>query len=547
MKKNVISAIAAMAVLTSGAFAFESLTTGEIVTSKTEGVSGDWIPMGPTASEVNLHAKEPNYDKAKYTFTTTNKQSAGALVESGTRGDALIYPAFSQKAGFQTEIVVRNTYSDRAVVAKVVLYSADATRELIDFNIYLSRDDVFRFTIKDGLVTTKDGSIIRAVSWPQDKTQLKKEDSMTPNESGKEAVINPKDSKGKTILVSDAQGYVVVYAMAQAQNKCVSSGATSSMDTIPATSNVCVATNTTNNTLGYHNAHSKLAKDYRYVLDVKRGGVSWRNAFKKGGFKNGMMTGAVPAPNVTEFKGAYSTANKLNDFSFTDPANDILTGTVKIDRVTKGYETEMILPATALSNYTNDNLMMWTEGEYAAIQDRNIKGDASGKAIYDKNAIKIDAQKFVKKAGYYTFEADTANRILFTQPFKRILVQLNEDAYATPIYWEKDTWKYGGFKTTSVMFDEEENSYESPEGTTIITSPITSFGSSALLTPELAVLKDEDLQFQNDEMKKFFKGKNGFGNIEFGTNGIPAIITQMVGATVNGKAQMNWIYTPMKD
>lgn len=569
MRKNVISAVAAMTLLASGAFAFESLKTGVIVTKSTEGITGDWIPKGPIAANVNIVQPAVNYTVSSYTWGATNVAAPAGVVapvmpatgpvvplpsnlvkSTDGRGDALIYPAFSQKAGYETEMVVRNTYADRAVVAKVVLYSADATRELIDFNIYLSQNDVFRFTIKDGLVKTKDGSIMASVNWPQDKTANTKTDTMTANPSGTEFILNPSDSNGNRILVEDAQGYVSIYAMAQAQKNCVTGGVPAAKVAdigAVAGNGLCTpaaAANLTNKILGYHGKHAELAKDYRHALDNLRGG--WRNAFVAGNMLNGMIVNTpVPAPNVQEYTPAYSA---LDDFKFTNPVSDLLTGTAKITRVTEGQETQMVLPATALLNFTNDTvgaeqLMLWTEGEYAAIQDRRIVGPG----IYSAADVESDAYSaFYVASGYYTFEADTANVLLFTQPYKRILVQLNADGYTAnnPFLQRDTTWNYNGFQTTLALFDEEENQYVSATGTTIITSPFSSFGSTKLLKDEVAFLTDKDLQLQEGAVKTMFQNKNGFANVTFGDRGLSAIVTQMVGASVNGKAQMNWIYTP---
>ncbi len=48
-----------------------------------------------------------------------------------------------------------------------------------------------------------------------------------------------------------------------------------------------------------------------------------------------------------------------------------LLGEVEISHP-EGDKRNLLLPATALKNFTVDNMiMLWTEGEYAAIQDRS--------------------------------------------------------------------------------------------------------------------------------------------------------------------------------
>ncbi len=504
--KKVLSVAAAMTLLSTGAFGFESLKDGTIVTSsKVNGIKADWIPVGPDANLVTKTASAKNYIVSKYTggvkATTDLKKSTFA------NGDALIYPAFSQAAGFATEIVVRNT-KNVATVAKVVLYSADTTREVVDFNIYLSPNDVFRFKIADGKLTTSDDSIAGKINWPHefkgDDVNGKREDTVTMNEMGTEVdIVNQ--------TISEKTGYVVVYGMANAE-------------TTKKAKDQKLA--------NYHKNHAQLVKDYRLALDLTRSG--WREAFQNN-FQNGMMKNVVPAPNVAE---EITYVAEKRDFRFTDVDPDSLTGTVKIIRSTEGFETDMILPATAIRNYTDGNILLWTEGEYAAIQDRRIDG---GK--YVKADILKDAKAFEIGSGLYTYEAGTKNNLIFTQPFKRILVQLGDPAR---YYHSVSGWNYKGFQTTTELFDEAENTYVAQTGTTIITSPINaSSGQVSYLKEELAVLKDTDDLQNNEGYEGFFAKKNGFGYISIKGGKIPAIATQWVGSTVNGKPSMNWIYAPI--
>lgn len=514
MRKNVISAVAAMTLLASGAFAFESLTDGTIVTKKNSTViEADWFP---TAANTVTSAY------------TGGINAAAALKKSTTvRGDALIYPAFSNMSSVKTEMVVRNTYSDRAVVAKVVLYSADSTRELLDFNIYLSRDDVFRFWIEDNKVMTKDGSIVKSVYRPN---EVKVADRGTVKGENIKMNVHGTELEIGTLPADVRMGYSAVYAMAESD---------------PA--NAVVEKRT------YHKAHAQLAADYKAALDDAR--PNWRNAYdtEKNNFKNGMMTNeggfSVPAPNA-------KTNVNVGSVIFNDPINDILTGTVNIGVNVAGKEADMLLPATAFENFTDGALILWTEGEYAAIQDRRI---VDGK--YVAAGIEADAANMLVKEGYYTFKKGTQNQIIFTQPYKRILVQLDPKT-GSGYYENKDGhWNYSGFKFDMAMYDEDENAHvkqDDPLVPIMITSPYNTNAAdpvTATLDDEVAVIKnfaskrygkdvEADLEM-NPDFKGYFKDKmGGFGKIVI-EKGIPAIVTQYVGSKINDKPQMNWIYAPI--
>jgi hypothetical protein len=76
------------------------------------------------------------------------------LAEDGI-GQVLLVPLYLAKYGYETKLVVVNTREDIAVKAKVVIRSAVASSELLDFILYLSPGDVWRgriFTDSDGMV-----------------------------------------------------------------------------------------------------------------------------------------------------------------------------------------------------------------------------------------------------------------------------------------------------------------------------------------------------------------------------------------------------------
>ncbi|MCK4378814.1 MAG: hypothetical protein KAW01_05695, partial [Deltaproteobacteria bacterium] len=79
------------------------------------------------------------------------------------KGDLLIYPLFMAGSGVETNFEVINTSNTDSVVAKVVVRSHHYSRELLDFLIYLTPNDVFKATLKyDGgkyVLVSTDGSM----------------------------------------------------------------------------------------------------------------------------------------------------------------------------------------------------------------------------------------------------------------------------------------------------------------------------------------------------------------------------------------------------
>ena len=209
-------------------------------------------------------------------------QSMNNLALSPTgRGDALIFPMFRQGEGWGTEIVVRNTNPTNAIIAKVAVYEFEDSKEVFDFNIYLSAADVVRFKIENGVLTSTDGSVIQSAS--------------RPGNGGDTATFasinNPFTSTDQ--LKDIKKGYVVVYGMGQASTRDPVSG------------------------LSYHKKHESLFTNYRRELDVCR--PNWRQghqqAMNKGTFVRTLIGGNpynVAAPNQAE-NCSYSSAEAATD------------------------------------------------------------------------------------------------------------------------------------------------------------------------------------------------------------------------------------------
>ena len=509
--KKILSTVAAIAVVSTGLMAFESDANGEIQVSQDgRTYNGGYTGGVSASSDLNLSTDQ--------------------------RGDALIYPFYRMDSGWATEMVVRNTTA-KATVAKVVLYDKQDSEEIVDFNVYLSPYDAVRFVIKDNMITSKDGSIPLPDKSVNPKFGQDNDD--TEFEHNKEVfnVIPSPMKKGNV-------GYAIVYGMTQYDDG-------DSRNTID------------DSELNYHKdsssktLHNELWQDYRRVLDDCRPG--WREAYKTGrtqrGFVHGMMTVDVPAPdtNVGCAGASDSVVDGYDLANFGDVAKDTLIGTVRVYKEDGVQSRDLLLPATALSNFTDENMLLWSEGEYAAIQDRRIK-DGS----YVKDDIRKDAKTFVIKSAYYTFaENSKANKLTITQPMKRILMQLTDPnefgEFDTDGYWQNRSSivPYGGFKLENNLFDEDERidgeSINITRGT--FTSPFdTGVASESTYNDELHEFENieeliEDGGVANSD---YFKSTDGFIYLTFqgNENGLPAIVTQMTGSKVGGIAQTNWIYAP---
>lgn len=511
--------VAAAAILTStGAFAFETNTQNVILTSATGG-----------ATVVADYKPEATYDSTKEllnNFTIANPADANLTLSTNLFGDALIYPAFRQGGEWESEIVVTNTSSTDAVVAKVVLYAGSDSREYVDFNIYLSADDVFRFTIKDNKIVTSDDSIAKAVYSPASTEAAR--DVPVMNTLGEPMEVQFYD-EGES-LTSLEKGYVVIYGMTQA-----------------------IDDNNLTDTLeeDYHLEHGQLFTDYRELLDDCRPG--WRNAFDNsdanGAIVNGMITSAIPAPDTNLTCAAVD----HTDFSTVAP---ILTGTVTI--ANSGMDArEVTLHATALENFTADNQMvMWTEGEFASMADRHIViADDNNmtlaslpqtRGFYDESEVQNDNDAFKFTAAYYAFKADSdqvttlTNSFLITQPYKRTLIQLGNDE---SLWAEVNTdHPYGGFcKDAYTVFNDGEVPHSdsiNPDDMITITSPY----NSTTVTLNCDMEYNELASMSDLEAGTDHEDTNGFARISFGTVG--GIVTQQIGTMVNGQAQTSWVYAP---
>ena len=498
MTKKLLSIAALTALLSTGASAFDMDKTGKIF--------ADITKKNPVA------AKYSNGVKADTNLTLSTDR----------RGDTLIYPAYRSGDGWSTEISVRNT-REVAIIAKAVVYAKDNSRELGDFNLYLSPHDVAKFTLKDGKVTSTDGSIAFEVRDPI-------------HGAAKDAVhfANETDRIFTLPIAADA-GYVIIYAMAQQEQ---------------------TADKSKNNV--YHNNHTKLFKDYRKMLDECRQ-TTWRDIFTverrlSSKVLNGTAVSDLTAPNLADTCENAIVDNHKISANFVSPTQTALFGEVSMSHGGEDKRS-LLLPATALQNYTDDGIMMlWAEGEYASIQDRRIDNDK-----YIPSKIKDDAQTFMVNNAYFSFDknADKCKNdyaFLLTQPMKRALVMgLGDDAYWKATNPRKDVW---GFFTIN-----DKKPWTEDEG-----SPVAqeNLGFVSLNSPLDGVPPEKESGFRQElatfTYAEMLEGADSIGTTNYGfetgaiagyvdmrlnaaKNGIPAIVTQMTSNEVEGEAQINWIYS----
>jgi len=457
MKKQIMSIAAIAALFTTGAMAFDTNSVGDVL----------------------------NSEGTKATFTSSAVNAGPVLRDSDFKGDTLIYPAMNQDGNWGTEITVRNNMP-YAIVAKAVVYRAKDSKEVKDFNIYLSANDVCRFQIKDGYITSKDDSIVSAERYADDERIFA-------------------DKREFKADLSTKAGYVVVYGLGE----------------------------DTTNTVHGGNAKVSLFKSYRNDLRLMR--KNWDAEGRN--LKNGVYTGQ---PAVTVAPYVLDTNTTLKDVNDT-----ALSGQVRIFNDTAGDERDLLLNATSVQNYTEPGkIMLWAPREYASMADR----DMTAAAKYDPAKLDADAAVYKKTGAYYTYNnagstPNIENKLLITQMYKRTLTQLQTPS--SSIYWSKlkcaeDETKtnYAFIATTNGnLWDESEHSLNpTPE-----LPALDLFVSPATGTPE-----DPDIGYCNElaEISSPEKGqadyenKNGYVKYKFV---LPAIVTQMSASNVGDTRRINWV------
>jgi hypothetical protein len=447
---KLISTVAAMAVLASSAFAFETNSTGGIT----------------------------NFSGTPATFKTSVKAET-PLYPSWYKGDALIYQAFNQADEWESEFTLRNN-KPYGIVAKVSIYEGKGSKEILDINVYLSANDVFRFKIADGKFYTEDDSVVTGAS---------QEDESIIEWASKSNPINVK--------MDTDYGYVIAYGMGQSS-------------------------------ITNHGpkAKEKLFKTYRKALSTAR--PNWRVARMEQGVFVGTKDPVTVAPYVKDDK-----------LPLKDVENKSLSGQVRI--YNKSEEPrDLLLNARAIKNFTEKGrVMLWAPRELSNLHDRDIVTPDGNLSIYDKAKVSEDASAFAKSTAYYTFNnngetPDVDNKLIVTQIYKRTLIQLGN----TDGYWVKrkcynsDTKGYS-FQAAGVYWNEREVKHVSQNPGDIEISP----GNDT----ETVGYCNELTEINRPEIGTDVESENGYVNFYFGSKGIPALVTQMSASKVGDQYRINWV------
>ncbi len=475
MKKQIMSIAAAAALISSGAMAFE--------TNSTVGTNVNLTALGATPL-LNI-----NGERGAYNTPTALAVPRYLNVSQDHIGDALIFPAYNATDGWSTEIVVRNNQA-YGVVAKFVVYSAVDSQELRDFNIYLSANDAFRCTLRDGKITSSDDSVNITQGW----------------------------GVFENVTIPENTGYVAVYAMAA----------------------VPTATD--------HGPEAKklVRRTYFHGLDRFREGWNTNATMRSGVFV--VNTDDI---NITSPKIANATVP--TDANLTDPNQGTLSGTVRLSNANE--PRDLLLNAKAVDNYTDGFIMLWTPRELAAWSDRNIISIAATPTGpydgYSMAGVLADAKNIAIRKAYYTYNnevmptsdsLDLQNKLIVTQPTKRTLIQQGQGGD----FWidgicpaqKEDPVENGttwGLTYIANVWDEEENM------NTIESAPELSPGNDISASHICAEVGET----KNLEANTPLAEKNGYAVVDFGNNGVPAIVTQMSASQIGASRAINWLNTPV--
>jgi len=551
--KKLLSVAAAVAVMSTGAMAFDTNHDGRLLSSE----AGTAFGLYDTNSSFVVRA-----------------ESNITVKGEGRVGDALIFPAFfagdDKGNDWSSEFSIINT-SDHAVIAKVVFYGKLDSIELSDFNVYLSAHDVFRAKLEKGRIISTDGSTVvpgsdkNNVQAEQDKnkayvTKYKYTDNgrMVSNTEELNITLDPTGDHGLDKdgnVVAESSGYIAVFAMAEAESE------------------------------SYDKKHYELWKDYRHLLDTCRSknelrdnnhtgpykDIEWRRGITQGlyNIQQFNQKTTIYAPDVkvdanTTSKESFYVNNCQTvhsvlgrDINFTSPTAT-LTGSILVSHPgTDGKgRRDLLLKAYALDNVTDNNksqLLLWSEGEFAHIGDRCIdEMNASGAkyAEYNLTCLENDAKQLEVEHSifeYFTQDADKSTLVV-TQPYKRILLQRKVPSNDQTGPW-KNLGAYtkvdGEFDLAMELYDDDENHFTPVLGGFTVSPASTK--TSAGVAHEVAIFSPfTNIELSDEQRKLYTKGYaildfvNGRANDGLG---LSAIITQM-SATVHedSTAETNWVY-----
>jgi hypothetical protein len=468
------------------------------------------------------------------------------------------------------------------------------SQELRDFNIYLSAHDVFRATLKDGKIHSEDDSTV-AYNKNMKNASVRTSNPKFAEKNHDTMAYDPKINEYKyidSVTMASKDNPLDMYVDVAEENKDSDPDASanglglhltnkSKSADFEHTGYIIVYAMAEATSATYHNKHNELWQDYRHLLDtcrntdVKNGFLEeWRDGIQNGIYINKSLS----LPNVAqdaigreelygqELPGVCNTVYNStlygedtpaeeNEVTFQSPSAS-LTGSILVshDNSDGKGSRDMLLKAYALDNFSVDGQMfLWTEGEFANIQDRRLTyDDTANRVKYDRDGILKDADVFNLQNTYYEYmdsklnDDNSSNSLLLvTQPYKRVLVDLGES---------QNTWmnigdrsrnngldEYGQFDLKLKIYNDSERNYI-PQIGGFTVSPATA-GATSGIPYELSIFSPLQNMSTKDRQELYDHYPKGYVYIEYNQGDLPGIVTQMA-ATVkkDGTAETNWIY-----
>ena len=445
-----------------------------------------------------------------------NNSGPGAVIGiADSTNTGLIFPAYFAGDGWQSTLKIINT-KDVPVVAKVVLFDKENSKEVKDFNIYLSAKDVFEADIK----VDSDGKV----------KIISEDDSVSLLSGGMASAANPLKEE-----IDSSKGYIEVIPMVTFTKE----------------------------------AHGEKLRDayLNFAEDVRRVQAGPLN-FEGGVVKNQMVRAPYVDINLTfdttnNITNCYNVDNTPGcDGNFT--TNDIegaLSGYIRITDVINGKD--MITNGFPVWFDTEDNqALVYLRGEKANLLDVAIYHDGINN-VYSLADIRdsINLLYFYYTVNalvnevYITYgEAPVENMYaLITQPYKRIAIQqsiLDGDAQnIISDFWPDtsmtgNTINYGTLKLVAHVYDNSENKMQDSQFSPATTPKILitqELGWTGVDATDSTKLPHYLMQAQSQGFNKGFvilKNSTGYW--------MPGFVTQMIATNAGGTTVTNWYWPTVR-
>ena len=474
MTKKVLSAMAAAAILGTGALAYE-------------------------VSDLQHLSKRTNYEVNASKLTTSSYKDA----------DVMIFPAFYAGNGFSTQVRVINN-SNKAIVAKVVFFEKDTSKEVLDFNIYLSGNDAWTANIveengKYYLISTDNSSPLQSVNYDMASA----------------------DNPLKIELGAHAGYFEILKAVIVDKS--------------------------------YHNKHKELRAAYnKWAKSVRTGQTSITDVdvdrIAEGVYQK------VTIPHI-DFNNLPATLKcfemtQAGCFSNVDTTADTtLYGEETLINANSGVESAMTINPVYLSDSVDNAGLVYLEGEKANAMDIVLDKNTAGIGYLsngDYTRLGIAAVNNVL-VPYKDADSLVNTRLLVTSPFKRVLVQSFTDKNGNVKIGGKTFYtgvkkdakgnitNYGVFKAKIDVYDNEENKFDTA---TFSPAPVSfmTFNKEVQSTEATDVTLSSYITKAITADQSFENGGYSILNFDKTQAGLLGIATLMTGTYVNGHGAINWMY-----